>query len=179
MADTALPPISGFTAPGFNAVQDAFADNFARGEEQGAGFAVLLDGEVIVDLHGGWADRAGEKAWDAGTIVPVYSTSKGIAGSIRVHDFLCLKLGHRKCFHYVVVGDHGVIFSARDDDDAPSLTVCFLQLCNRRCSTLRCGVLPSHFLGKSLCFCFVTKDDVNIRDDRHYLFVKKLTNERS
>ena len=68
MPDT---PFSGFTAPGFDAVQDAFADNFARGEEQGAGFAVLLDGEVIVDLQGGWADRAGTKPWNAGTIVPV------------------------------------------------------------------------------------------------------------
>ncbi|WP_396271875.1 serine hydrolase domain-containing protein [Hyphomonas sp.] len=82
MADTALPPISGFTAPGFEAVQDAFADNFARGEEQGAGFAVLLDGEVIVDLQGGWADRAGTKPWNAGTIVPVYSTTKGISALI-------------------------------------------------------------------------------------------------
>ncbi|MEQ9505616.1 MAG: serine hydrolase domain-containing protein [Hyphomonas sp.] len=75
-------PISGFVAPGFEAVQDAFADNFARGEEQGAGFAVIQDGEVIIDLHGGWADRAGEKAWDAATIVPVYSTSKGIAALV-------------------------------------------------------------------------------------------------
>ena len=79
MPDT---PFSGFTAPGFDAVQDAFADNFARGEEQGAGFAVLLDGEVIVDLQGGWADRAGTKPWNAGTIVPVYSTTKGIAALI-------------------------------------------------------------------------------------------------
>ncbi len=75
-------PISGFAAPGFEAVQDAFAENFARGEEQGAGFAAILDGEVIVDLHGGWADREGANRWDAQTIVPVYSTSKGIAALI-------------------------------------------------------------------------------------------------
>ena len=79
MPDT---PISGFVAPGFEAVQDAFAENFARGEEQGAGFSVILDGEVIVDLVGGWADRAGTKPWDARTIVPVYSTTKGIAALV-------------------------------------------------------------------------------------------------
>ncbi|MBK8197991.1 MAG: beta-lactamase family protein [Acidobacteria bacterium] len=79
MPDT---PISGFVAPGFEAVQDAFADNFARGEEQGAGFSVILDGEVIIDLVGGWADRAGTRPWDAGTIVPVYSTTKGIAALV-------------------------------------------------------------------------------------------------
>ncbi len=75
-------PISGFVAPGFEAVQDAFADNFARGEEQGAGFAVLKDGEVIIDLLGGWADRAGTSPWNAGTLVPVYSTTKGIAALV-------------------------------------------------------------------------------------------------
>ncbi|WP_291200572.1 serine hydrolase domain-containing protein [Hyphomonas sp.] len=82
MPDTALPPISGFVAPGFEAVEEVFAANFARGEEQGAGFAVLLDGEVIIDLHGGWADRGGMKPWDARTLVPVYSTTKGIAALI-------------------------------------------------------------------------------------------------
>jgi CubicO group peptidase (beta-lactamase class C family) len=82
MADTAPFPLSGFVAPGFEPVQDAFADNFANGEEQGAGFAVILDGEVVVDLNGGWADRAGTKPWDARTIVPVYSTSKGISALV-------------------------------------------------------------------------------------------------
>jgi CubicO group peptidase (beta-lactamase class C family) len=75
-------PISGFVAPGFEAVQDAFANNFARGEEQGAGFAVLKDGEVIIDLLGGWADRAGTSAWTTGTLVPVYSTTKGITALV-------------------------------------------------------------------------------------------------
>ncbi len=82
MADAAMPPINGFAAPGFEAVQAAFADNFARGEDHGAGFAVILDGEVIVDLHGGWADRAATRPWDAATIVPVYSTTKGISALI-------------------------------------------------------------------------------------------------
>lgn len=75
-------PISGFVAPGFEAVQEAFADNFARGDEHGAGFAALLDGETIIDLHGGWADRDADRPWDSQTIVPVYSTSKGIAALI-------------------------------------------------------------------------------------------------
>jgi CubicO group peptidase (beta-lactamase class C family) len=82
MADTAPFPLSGFVAPGFEPVEAAFAENFARGEEQGAGFAVILDGEVVVDLNGGWADRAGTRPWDARTIVPVYSTSKGISALV-------------------------------------------------------------------------------------------------
>lgn len=75
-------PVSGHVAPGFEPVQDVFAENFAAGEEQGAGFAAILDGEVIIDLVGGYADRAGERRWDGGSIVPVYSTTKGIAALV-------------------------------------------------------------------------------------------------
>jgi CubicO group peptidase (beta-lactamase class C family) len=82
MADIAPFPLSGFVAPGFEPVEEAFAENFARGDEQGAGFAVILDGEVVVDLNGGWADRAGTRPWDARTLVPVYSTSKGISALV-------------------------------------------------------------------------------------------------
>ncbi len=82
MANTAPFPLSGFVAPGFEPVEEAFAENFARGEEQGAGFAVILDGEVVVDLNGGWADRAGTRPWDARTLVPVYSTSKGVSALV-------------------------------------------------------------------------------------------------
>ncbi len=75
-------PVSGQVAPGFEPVRDVFAANFAADAEQGAGFAVLRDGEVIVDLAGGWADRAGAAPWDTRTLVPVYSTTKGVAALI-------------------------------------------------------------------------------------------------
>ncbi|HRK69489.1 MAG TPA: serine hydrolase domain-containing protein, partial [Hyphomonas sp.] len=80
--DLTSSPVGGFVAPGFEPVQEAFAENFARGEEQGAGFAAILDGEVIIDLVGGYADRAGERAWNGRTTVPVYSTTKGIAALV-------------------------------------------------------------------------------------------------
>ena len=50
-------PISGFIAPGFEPVREAFEANFTEDKELGAGFAAYLDGEVIVDLRGGFADR--------------------------------------------------------------------------------------------------------------------------
>ena len=75
-------PISGFTAPGFEPVQEAFEANFAEDKELGAGFSVFLDGELIIDLHGGYADRRKEKLWDDRTIVPVYSTTKPIAALV-------------------------------------------------------------------------------------------------
>ena len=75
-------PISGFVAPGFEPVQDVFEANFEAGEELGAGFSAYLDGDLIINLQGGWADRNKEKAWDAETIVPVYSTTKPIAALV-------------------------------------------------------------------------------------------------
>mgnify|MGYP003639151382 FL=1 len=75
-------PVTGQTAAGFEAVRDAFVSNFENDGELGAGFAVMLDGEVIVDLLGGWADRQKTQAWDARTLVPVYSTTKGISALV-------------------------------------------------------------------------------------------------
>ena len=75
-------PISGFTAPGFEPVQEAFEANFAEDKELGAGFSVFLDGELIIDLRGGWVDRKKTRVWDENTIVPVYSTTKPIAALI-------------------------------------------------------------------------------------------------
>ncbi len=74
--------IEGFVAPGFEPVRDAFAQNFAEGLELGAGFAATLDGETIVDLHGGYADRNREHPWTPDTLVPVFSTTKPIAALV-------------------------------------------------------------------------------------------------
>jgi len=82
VTDTA---IHGHTAPGFEAVRAAFEANFAEGKELGAGFAAMLEGECVVDLWGGWADRAATRAWAADTIVPVFSTTKGVAALVVAH----------------------------------------------------------------------------------------------
>lgn len=74
--------IEGFVAPGFEPVHAAFAANFEAGEELGAGFAAVRDGEVLVNIWGGHADRAQTRPWARDTIVPVYSTTKGIAAIV-------------------------------------------------------------------------------------------------
>jgi len=70
----------GYVAPGFERVRDAFDAGLA--EELGAGFAAIRDGEVIVNLWGGWANREQTRPWVEDTIVPVYSTSKGISALV-------------------------------------------------------------------------------------------------
>lgn len=75
-------PVSGHVATGFAPVREAFEANFENDGELGAGFAVLLDGEPIVDLLGGWADRKMEQRWNERTLVPVYSTTKGVSALV-------------------------------------------------------------------------------------------------
>ncbi|HEX6865637.1 MAG TPA: serine hydrolase domain-containing protein, partial [Caulobacteraceae bacterium] len=74
--------IEGFTAPGLEAVRDAFAANFAREgdyQEIGAALCVYRDGECVIDLWGGFADAARTRPWEADTLVNVWSTTKGAA----------------------------------------------------------------------------------------------------
>ena len=66
----------------FAKVRDAFAANFAAGREVGASFAATLDGELVIDLWGGFADAARTRPWQRDTIVNVWSTTKAIAALV-------------------------------------------------------------------------------------------------
>lgn len=74
--------IHGVCPPRFAAVKDAFAANFTdapeRLDEQGARFSVCIDGEVAVDLWGGWADTAKTRPFGEDTLAPVFSTGKAV-----------------------------------------------------------------------------------------------------
>jgi len=72
--------ISGTCAPGFEAVQTAFAANFDQGLELGASASVTVGGETVVDLWGGDADEDG-RPWERDTIVNVWSTTKTMAAT--------------------------------------------------------------------------------------------------
>jgi len=71
--------ICGHCDPRFAEVGRAFARNFEDGLEIGASFAATVDGELVVDLWAGHADRAGRRPWERNTIVNVYSTTKAMA----------------------------------------------------------------------------------------------------
>ena len=50
-------PLRGQVAEGFEGVAEAFATNFREEEELGAGCSVVVDGQTVVDLWGGWHAR--------------------------------------------------------------------------------------------------------------------------
>ena len=60
----------------FSKVADALADEIAKGEELGASIALDIDGESVVDIWGGHADRAKTVPWDEDTIVNFFSCTK-------------------------------------------------------------------------------------------------------
>ncbi|XES00331.1 serine hydrolase domain-containing protein [Streptomyces sp. S1D4-11] len=71
------PHVHGHCDARFAAVRTAFEENFQDRDELGAAVTVTLDGETVVDLWGGWADAARTRPWERGTLVNVWSTSKG------------------------------------------------------------------------------------------------------
>ncbi|MFB4425758.1 serine hydrolase domain-containing protein [Streptomyces sp. QL37] len=72
-----MTQIQGHCDERFAAVRDAFAANFAERDELGAAVTVLLDGQPVVDLWGGWADGGRTRPWERDTVVNVWSTTKG------------------------------------------------------------------------------------------------------
>ncbi|HEU4840080.1 MAG TPA: serine hydrolase domain-containing protein [Ilumatobacteraceae bacterium] len=77
--------ISGSCRDEFGAVRQAFEANFTPRDDsifdEGASVAVTIDGELVVDLWGGTADRdAGTSLpWESDTIINVWSTTKTVA----------------------------------------------------------------------------------------------------
>ncbi|MFO7649928.1 MAG: serine hydrolase domain-containing protein [bacterium] len=73
--------VDGWCAPGFEPVADEFVRNFQRRGEYGAAVAVYHRGRKVVDLWGGFRDIRTREPWEKGTMVMVFSTTKG-AGAL-------------------------------------------------------------------------------------------------
>lgn len=73
--------LQGWVGPGFDRVLEAFVSNFDRLDETGASLVVYLEGERVVDLHGGVRDRASGRAWDDATLSVLFSATKGLVAT--------------------------------------------------------------------------------------------------
>jgi CubicO group peptidase (beta-lactamase class C family) len=71
--------VKGDVDEGYGPVADAFRRNFAERDEIGAACAVYRDGRKVVDLWGGYRDGAARAPWLEDTLVPMFSTTKGVA----------------------------------------------------------------------------------------------------
>ncbi|MFF8606941.1 serine hydrolase domain-containing protein [Streptomyces sp. NPDC015346] len=75
---SSAPAIEGDHDARFDAVREAFEENFRRRDELGAAVTVQVHGRTVVDLWGGWADAARTRRWERDTVVNVWSTTKGV-----------------------------------------------------------------------------------------------------
>jgi len=70
--------IEGTCDPRFANVKEAFAENLTKRNEYGAAVAVTVGGRMVVDLWGGYADKARTRPWSHDTLANVFSTTKGL-----------------------------------------------------------------------------------------------------
>ena len=83
--------VSGFVDPAFAEVRAAFERNFTPTEaspdrsadpgDLGAALCVIVDGRVVVDLWGGWADVGRTRPWESDTLVNAYSVGKAFVSA--------------------------------------------------------------------------------------------------
>ncbi|OCB49416.1 esterase [Mycobacterium malmoense] len=77
--------ILGSCASDFSGVRDAFERNFTLGDEVGAAVAVWVDGTLVANLWGGWADAAHTRPWQQNTLTTVLSGTKGLSATCVHH----------------------------------------------------------------------------------------------
>jgi CubicO group peptidase (beta-lactamase class C family) len=133
---TTTIPIHGTCKNGFERVKDAFAQNFADGHEVGAALSLVVDGETVLDLWGGYADPGRTRPWTQDTIVNVYSTTKGLTAT---------------CAHRLV--DQGKL-----DLDAP-VAKYWPEFAQAGKADLPVRYLLSHRAGLSAVSTFIAADD--------------------
>ena len=77
-------PINGYSLPQFNEVEELFRSNMLNGDsecgdEVGACVSIVIEGETVVDLWGGYKDLKRTQPWDKNTITCMMSVTKACA----------------------------------------------------------------------------------------------------
>ncbi len=71
-----MAEIHGVCDERFEVLADLLSGTVDDGSDLGASVAVTLDGELLVDIWGGWVDEERSRPWERDTIVNVWSTTK-------------------------------------------------------------------------------------------------------
>jgi CubicO group peptidase (beta-lactamase class C family) len=73
-----MTELNGYADERFSPVREALQRRLVAGIELGASVAVIVDGEVLVDLWGGWTDTAKTRPWQTDTLTNVWSVTKTV-----------------------------------------------------------------------------------------------------
>jgi CubicO group peptidase (beta-lactamase class C family) len=71
-----MADIHGSFDPRFEKMAQILSANIDSGADVGASAAVMLEGELVVDIWGGWVDEAHSAPWGRDTITNVWSSTK-------------------------------------------------------------------------------------------------------
>jgi CubicO group peptidase (beta-lactamase class C family) len=109
MSVVASHAVEGQVAPGFEAVYDAFAENFLRRHELGGACCAYYRGEKVVDLWGGLRNKETGEPWERDTMAIVYSATKGLAAMAMAlaHSRGWLDYDERVSTYWPAFGQHG------------------------------------------------------------------------
>ena len=101
--------IQGYVSKGFEAVRDAFLENFSCRNELGAACCVYRHGEKVVDLWGGIRNKATGEPWEEDTMVIVHSATKGMAAMTLAlaHSRGWLDYDERVCTYWPEFAERG------------------------------------------------------------------------
>ncbi len=107
-----MPPktkIRGDCGPKFFRVKKVFEELFEEDKELRAGVAVTIDGRLVVNLWGGYADPDRTRTWERDTLVNVYSTTKGMTATCvhRLVDQGLLDLDQKVSHYWPEFGCNG------------------------------------------------------------------------
>ena len=101
--------VRGFVNPGYEAVREAFAENFTRRREIGAACCVYHKGEKVVDLWGGVRNKTTGEPWERDTKALVYSATKGMSAMTLAvaHSRGWLNYDERVCAYWPEFAQNG------------------------------------------------------------------------
>jgi CubicO group peptidase (beta-lactamase class C family) len=108
-ARAVVQQVQGLVGRGFEAVYEAFADNFARRHELGGACCAYYRGERVVDLWGGIRNKQTGEPWQRNTMVIVYSATKGLAAMTLAiaHSRSWLDYEQRVCAYWPEFAEQG------------------------------------------------------------------------
>lgn len=78
MSQTLTMQASGHIERGFEPVAEAFLEGFDAGRDVGACLAVMVDGDLVVDLWHGHTDRKRQTPWREDTLICMFSVTKAV-----------------------------------------------------------------------------------------------------
>jgi CubicO group peptidase (beta-lactamase class C family) len=80
--------VEGYTTDNFATLREVFEGQLTSGEDVGASIAVVLRGELVADIWGGYTDETMTHPWQRDTILNVWSVTKTMTflAALMLHD---------------------------------------------------------------------------------------------